>query len=46
MLPFEIKDYAFVKRLKGSKPESDDLHKLWFGKRDGTEITKVELSND
>jgi hypothetical protein len=35
-----------VKRIKGSilNNEGYPLHKLSFGKRDGSEITKIELS--
>ena len=47
LVSIEIKDYAIVKRVKGSKQQTpNDLHKLSFGKKDGTEITKVELDND
>ena len=41
---FGIADYSVVKRIKGSKlTDNYSLHKLSFGKRDGSEITKVEL---
>ena len=46
LVSLEIKDYAIVKRVKGTKQQtSNTLHKLSFGKRDGTEIAKVELDN-
>ena len=44
---FGIADYSLVKRIKGSELNKDDrqIHKLSFSKRDGSEITKVELHN-
>jgi hypothetical protein len=48
MQAFAIPDYAAVKRVKGTILTNNDwsLHKLSFSKKDGTEITKVELIND
>ncbi len=47
MQPFVISDYAAVKRVKGTilTGSGYSLHKLSFLKKDGTEITKVELTN-
>ncbi len=47
MQPFAIPDYAAVKRVKGTIliDNGYSLHKLSFSKKDGTEITKVELSD-
>ena len=44
---FAIADYSVVKRIKGSEMNNGGypLHKLSFGKRDGSEINKVELCN-
>ena len=39
---FAIADYSVVKRIKGSDG-SNQLQKLSFSKRDGLDITKVEL---
>ncbi len=46
MQSFAVADYSLVKRIKGSilNNEGYPLHKLSFGKRDGSEITKIELS--
>jgi hypothetical protein len=45
--PFAISDFADVKRVKGKKLEiSTSLNKLCFSKKDGTEIAKVELTNE
>ncbi len=38
-----IADYSVIKRVKGSVG-GRVIHKLSFGKKDGSEITKVELS--
>jgi hypothetical protein len=48
MQAFAISDYAAVKRVKGTilTNNSWSLHKLSFLKKDGTEITKIELNND
>ena len=47
MQSFAIPDYGAVKRIKGSIGEGGfALHKLNFCKKDGSEITKVELNND
>ncbi len=43
MQSVNIQDYAIVKRVNGSK--GNCIHKLSFKKKDGTEITKVELWN-
>jgi hypothetical protein len=44
MQPFLISDYAAVKRVKGTILTTGcSLHKLSFSKKDGTEITKVEV---
>ena len=43
MESFAIADYSVVKSIKGSTGKP--LQKLSFGKRDGSEITKVELEN-
>jgi hypothetical protein len=46
---FAIPDYSVVKRVKGTQQGGDSsywLSKLSFGNKDGTEITKVELSNN
>jgi hypothetical protein len=44
---FFVNDYSLIKRIKGSELNnaSHPLHKLSFGKKDGSEITKVELIN-
>ncbi len=45
---FAIPDYSVVKRVKGTQQGGDGsywLSKLSFGKKDGTEITKVEVDN-
>jgi hypothetical protein len=39
---FGVADYSVVKKIKGSY-NSNDLSKLNFAKRDGSEIAKVEL---
>ena len=45
--PFAISDFGAIKRIKGKKLESGgSLNKLCFSKKDGTEIAKVELTND
>ena len=43
---FAVTDYSMVKRIKGSELNNSGypLHKISFGKKDGSEITKVELS--
>ena len=42
--PIAISDFADVKRVKGTLlTGGNSLHKLTFSKKDGTEITKVEL---
>ena len=44
---FEVKDYADVKTIKGSTLQGGCwIHKISFGTRDGTEISKVELDNE
>ena len=40
---FAIPDYSQVKRINGTN-QNDWIHGLSFGKKDGTEITKVELT--
>jgi hypothetical protein len=44
---FAVTDYSMVKRIKGSELNNSGhpLHKISFGKKDGSEITKVELYN-
>ena len=44
MQSVNIQDYSLVKRVNGSKT-GNSVHKLSFMKRDGTEITKVEIWN-
>ena len=39
---FGVADYSVVKKIKGSNT-SDQIQKLNFTKRDGSEIAKVEL---
>jgi hypothetical protein len=46
---FAIPDYSVVKRVKGTQQGGEGsywLSKLSFGKKDGTEITKVEVDNN
>ena len=43
MQSVNIQDYSIVKRVNGSYGTA--IHKLSFKKKDGTEITKVELWN-
>ena len=45
---FAVSDYSLVKRVKGTPQDGghfNNLSKLSFGKKDGTEITKVETDN-
>ena len=42
MKSVNIQNYAMVKRINGSKGSSY-IHKLSFKKKDGTEITKIEI---
>jgi hypothetical protein len=39
-----MKEYGLVKRIKGSQG-GNGVHKLCFGKEDGSEILKIELDN-
>jgi hypothetical protein len=46
MQSFAVTDYSLVKTIKGSELNNGNpLHKLSFGQRNGSEITKVELYN-
>ena len=41
---FAVSNYSLVKKIKGSENHVGyPLHKLSFGKRDGSEITKIEM---
>ena len=42
MQSFAIPDFSQVKRINGTQPPGYWLYGLSFGKKDGTEITKVE----
>ena len=47
MQSFAISDYSAVKRIKGTTLTAGaSLHELNFSKKDGNEITKVELCDN